>query len=171
MEGITGILIYVGLAAAAFLALYAFWRWLQGREIVFEVAETGLKAGETILKLFDKDPNTENILEKCVRIANYVVPAVKQAYERLEETNPDLAHKKMKDEALELVDLVLQKEGIQVDEQTRWIADRAIEAVVFFLPKPDSVGDASVGERAEGAVRKLSLEAGPDGVVRPGGQG
>ncbi len=171
MEGILAIVIAVAAVVGVYFLFLMMLKFMKKEDATFAVIQGTVKAIDGFMKLIDKDPTTENLQEKIVRIAQLAVYAVEQEYRGIKDEIDDAKrHKRKKAAALKIVKQILEGEGKVFDSVTEMIADKAIEMVVFFLNK-SKPAESNTGEGgAEGIVSRVQLEESADGVVQPVGK-
>jgi len=144
MEGIGGMITYVGLAAGLAVIFWLIFRFKKQSDIVFEFISPATTLAKSIAKMLIKDEAKEAEVVKYIEILEAAVLSVEKKKEEIKEELPENAtakqrHDKYKEKALEIAADIAKSNGIEPDIVSRTIADTAIDLILSKLPKEEEI--------------------------------
>jgi cell division protein FtsN len=144
MEGIGGMITYVGLAAGLAVIFWLIFRFKKQSDIAFEFLSPATTLAKSIAKMLIKDESKEEEVVKYIEILEAAVLSVKKKKEEIKEELPENAtakqrHAAYKEKALEIAADIAKSNGIDPDIVSRTIADTAIDLILSKLPKEEEI--------------------------------
>ena len=144
MEGIGGMITYVGLAAGLAVIFWLIFRFKKQSDIAFEFLSPATTLAKSIAKMLIKDEAKEEEVVKYIEILEAAVLSVEKKKEEIKEELPENAtakqrHDKYKEKALEIAADIAKSNGIEPDIVSRTIADTAIDLILSKLPKEEEI--------------------------------
>ncbi|MHA1228415.1 MAG: hypothetical protein ACTSPV_16925 [Candidatus Hodarchaeales archaeon] len=143
--------IWFGVGILIFLVLYFLLRKSsKTTDIILSVASSGTKLAKQLIEVLDKDPARKSFVERLVDYANIAVASVEQSYKYSKEemkkafedgkvTKEELEaiYRGMKTDAINIAKELAKLDGIELSQSEITVLGYIIEAMVWFLPKPE----------------------------------
>jgi len=144
MEGIGGMITYVGLAAGLAVIFWLIFKFRKQSDIVFEFLSPATTLAKSIAKMLIKDEAKEEEVVKYIEILEAAVLSVEKKKEEIKAELPENAtvkqrHAAYKEKALEIAADIANSNGIAPDIVSRTIADTAIDLILSKLPKEEEI--------------------------------
>ena len=144
MEGIGGMITYVGIAAGLAVIFWLIFKFKKQSDIVFEFISPATTLAKSIAKMLIKDEAKEDEVVKYIEILEAAVISVEKKKEEIKAELPANAtieqrHRAYKEKALEIAADIAKSNGIDPDIVSRTIADTAIDLILSKLPKEEEI--------------------------------
>jgi hypothetical protein len=144
MEGIGGMITYVGIAAALAVIFWLIFKFKKQSNMVFEFIAPATSLAKIIVKMLIKDEAKEEEAVKYIEILQAAVTSVEKKKEEIkEELGPDATvkqrHEAYKKKALEIAADIARENGINPDIVSVKIAETAIDLILSKLPKEEEI--------------------------------
>src|SRR6056297_489301 len=149
MEGIGGMITYVGLAAGLAVIFWLIYKFRKHSDVVFEFIAPATTLAKSIAKMLIKDEAKENEVVKYIEILEAAVMSVEKKKEEIKADLPANAtiaqrHDAYKEKALEIAAEIAKSNGIAPDIVSKTIADTAIDLILSKLPKEEEVTHVAI---------------------------
>lgn len=144
MEGIGGMITYVGIAAALAVIFWLIFKFKKQSNMVFEFIAPATTLAKSIAKMLIKDEAKEEEVVKYIEILEAAVMSVEKKKEEIKAELPANAtvkqrHDAYKDKALEIAADIAKANGIAPDIVSKTIAETAIDLILSKLPEEEEV--------------------------------
>ena len=144
MEGISGMITYVGIAAGLAVIFWLIFKFRKQGDIVFEFVSPATTLAKSIAKMLIKDEAKEEEVVKYIEILEAAVISVEKKKEEIKAELPANAtieqrHRAYKEKALEIAADIAKSNGIDPDIVSRTIADTAIDLILSKLPEEEEI--------------------------------
>ena len=144
MEGIGGMITYVGLAAGLAVIFWLIFKFKKQSDIAFEFISPATTLAKSIAKMLIKDESKEEEVVKYIEILEAAVISVEKKKEEIKaKLHPDASaerrHQAYREAALEIAGDIAKENGIAPDIVSRTIADTAIDLILSKLPKEEEI--------------------------------
>ena len=144
MEGIGGMITYVGIAAGLAVIFWLIFKYRKQSEIAFEFISPATTLAKSIAKMLIKDEAKEEEVVKYIEILEAAVISVEKKKEEIKMELPANAtikqrHDAYKEKALEIAADIAKANGIAPDIVSKTIAETAIDLILSKLPEEEEV--------------------------------
>jgi len=144
MEGISGMITYVGIAAGLAVIFWLIFKFRKQSDIVFEFVSPATTLAKSIAKMLIKDEAKEEEVVKYIETLEAAVISVEKKKEEIKEELPANAtikqrHDAYKEKALEIAADIAKANGIAPDIVSKTIAETAIDLILSKLPEEEEV--------------------------------
>ena len=144
MEGIGGMISYVGIAAGVSVVIWLIFRFREKSDMVFEIINPATSLAKTIAKMLIKDEEKEIEVVKYIEILEAAVMSVEKKKEEIKaKLHPNASverrHQAYRDAALDIAADIARENGIPPDIISKTIAETAIDLILSKLPREEEI--------------------------------
>lgn len=144
MEGISGMITYVGIAAGLAVIFWLIFKFRKHSDIVFEFISPATTLAKSVTKLLIKNEEKEKEVVKYIEILEAAVASVEKKKEEIKEGLPENAttkrrHEAYREAALDIAANIAESNGIPPDIVSKTIAETAIDLILSKLPQEEEI--------------------------------
>ena len=142
MEGISGMIMYAGIAVGTAVVIWLIFRFRKQSDIVFEFINPATSLAKSIAKMLITDDEKEGEVVRYIEILEAAVMSVEKKKDEIKELlHPDASakrrHQAYRDAALDIAADIARENGIPPDIVSKTIAETAIDMILSKLPEQE----------------------------------